>query len=114
MPAAPFLREPRRIFHQAVRQEERQHADRQIDEEDPVPVVVVGDPAAERGADGGRHHDGHAVHREGHAAFFRRKRIGQDGLFGRLQTSAAGALQDAGDDEHRQAGRDAAQKRART
>ena len=37
---------------------EREEADGDVDEEDPAPVVVVGDPAAEDGADGRRGDDG--------------------------------------------------------
>ena len=86
-------------------------ADRQVDEEDPVPVEVVGNPTAQRGADGGRDHHGHAVNRECHAALFSGEGIGQNGLLGRLQSAAARALQNARDDEERQIGRDAAEER---
>src|SRR6202042_2181090 len=55
------------IKDQALREEEREQADGEIDEEDPVPGVIVGAPAAESGADRGRHDNGHAPDGEGHA-----------------------------------------------
>ena len=94
--------EMRRIFDHAVAEIEREDADGKIDEEDPVPVEVVGDPAAEGGTDGGRDDDGHAVDGEGLAAFFDGEGVGQDGLLAGRETAAAGALQDAGDDQQRQ------------
>jgi hypothetical protein len=69
-----------------------------------VPVEVVGDPAAEGGADGGRDDDGHAVDREGLAALFDGEGVGEDGLLAGREAAAAEALQDAGDDEQRQRG----------
>ena len=88
----------RRVFDHAVAQVERQQADGQVDEEDPVPVEVVGDPAAERGADGRRDDDGHAVDGEGLAALFDGEGVGEDGLLAGREAAAAEALQDAGED----------------
>ena len=83
--------------------EEREQADRHVDEKDPAPAEIVGDPAAERGPDGGRDDHGHAVNGEGHAALFAGKRVGEDGLFAGLQSAAARALQHAEEDQHAQA-----------
>ena len=55
---------------------------------------------------------GDSVEREGQAALLRRKRVGQNGLRHRLKSAAARALNHAEQDQHRQAGRDAAQQRA--
>jgi hypothetical protein len=74
-----------------------------------VPVEVVGDPAAEGGADGGRHHYRHAVEREGLAAFFNGEGVGEDGLFAGGQAASAEALQYARHDQQRQRLRQAAQ-----
>jgi hypothetical protein len=63
--------DPRRIVDQARDQNERQNADRNIDEEDPAPGEVVGDPAAQRGADGGREHGDQAIERKGLPALVR-------------------------------------------
>ena len=102
----------RRIFDHAVGEKERQQAERKVDEEDPVPVVVVGDPAAERGADGRSDDDGHAVEREGLAAFFDGEGVGEDRLFAGGESAAAETLQDAREDEQRERGRETAEQRA--
>jgi hypothetical protein len=48
-----------------VGEEEGEDADGDVDEKDPAPVVVVGDPAAEDGADCGCGDDGYGVEGEG-------------------------------------------------
>ena len=83
-----------------------------IDVEDPAPGVIVGDPAAERGADGRRHDRGDAVQRKGQAALLRREGVGQNRLRHRLQSAAARALQDAEHDQRPQRRRGAAKQRA--
>jgi predicted transcriptional regulator len=83
--------------------------DGDVDEEDPAPGVVVGDPAAERGADGGREDDRHAIDGEGLAALVRRESVGEDGLLAGLQAAAAGSLEHAEEDEERERGREAAE-----
>ena len=101
-----------RIFDHAVGKIERDEADGDVDKEDPMPVEVVGDPAAEGGADGGGDHDGHAVDGEGLAAFFDGEGVGEDSLFAGGEAAASGSLKDTGEDEKREAGCDAAQERA--
>ncbi len=100
------------VFDHAVGEIEREQADGDVDEEDPVPVEVVGDPAAEGGADGGSDDDGHAVDGEGLAALFDGEGVGEDGLFAGGEAAAAGALQDARDDEKWQSVSDAAEQGA--
>ena len=100
------------VFDHLVGEVERNQANGDVDEEDPVPVVVVGDPAAEGGADGGRDDDSHAVDGEGLAAFFDGEGVGENGLFAGREAAAAEALQDAGDDQEPEAGREAAERRA--
>ena len=104
--------EVRRIFDHAVAEVERDQANGDVDEEDPVPVEVVGDPAAECGADGGGDDYGHSIDGEGLTALFDREGVGEDGLFARGQASAACTLQDARDDEQGEGVRDAAEERA--
>jgi hypothetical protein len=58
----------RRIMHDALREHEREDADRHVDQEYPMPAVVVGEPPAERWTDSGRDHDCHSIHGKGHAA----------------------------------------------
>ena len=94
--------DPRRIFNQPRDQHECQEADGNVDEEDPAPRIVVGDPAAQRGADGRREHGDQAVERERLSALVRLEGIGHDGLRHGLQSSAACSLEHAEDKQHRQ------------
>ena len=77
-------------------EEEGHDADGDVDEEDPAPVVVVGDPAAEHGADGGRGDDGDGVEGEGGGALGGREGVDQDGLLDGGEAAAADALQGRG------------------
>ena len=93
-------------------QRHRHEADRAVDEETPVPGPVVGEPAAERRADHGRDHHRDAEQREGLAALFRRKRVGEDRLRDRHHAAAAEALQDAEQQQRIEIAGEAAQNRA--
>ena len=97
------------IFNDARGEEEGENGDGDVDEEDPAPGVVVGDPAAERGTDGGREDDGHPIDGEGLAAFAGRKGVREDGLLAGLEAAAAGSLEDAEKDEQRKRGSEAAE-----
>src|SRR5258708_5278305 len=77
-----------------------------------MPVEVVGDPAAEGGADGGCDDDGHAVDGEGLTALFDGEGVGGDGLLAGGEAAAARALEDARDDEEGKGVRDAAEEGA--
>ncbi len=88
-----------RIFDHAVGQVEGEQADGQVDEEDPVPVEVVGDPAAQGGADGRCEDDGHAVGGKGLPALLDGEGVGENGLLAGGEAASAEALQDAGYDE---------------
>ena len=79
-------------------------ADGDVDVEDPAPGVVVGDPAAEGGAEDGRAHDGDGVDGHGHAALVAGKEVGQNRLHGGLEATASEALQDSEDDEQAERG----------
>ncbi len=50
-----------RLVDEPMHQRQRGHPDRHVDEEDPVPGEIVGDPAAERRADRRRDDHGDAV-----------------------------------------------------
>ena len=88
-----------RVFHDAAGEKNGENAYGNIEEEDPAPGVVVGNPAADGGSDGGRDDDGHAVDGEGDAAFVGSEGIGEDGALAGLEASAGRALKDAEDDE---------------
>ena len=83
----------RRVVHQGARQEQRQDAHGDVDEEDPSPGVVVGDPAAQGRADDRRHDDAHAVGGHGQALLGPRETLDQDRLARRLQRPAARPLE---------------------
>ena len=104
--------EIRRILNQPRGEQQRKNSDRNIDEENPAPGEVVGDPAAESRTDRRRRDDRHSVDGECHAAFGGRKCIGQNRLLARLQSAAARALQNAADDQNGQIRRESAQERA--
>src|ERR1700693_6123137 len=59
------------IFDEACDEEECQEADGNVDEEDPAPGEVVGDPAAKSRADGGSEDGDKAVEGEGLPTFVR-------------------------------------------
>ena len=71
-------------------------ADGNVDEENPAPAPVIGDPSAERRADGRRGDDRHAVEREGGGAFRGGKRVDEDCLLDRREAAAADSLQACG------------------
>jgi hypothetical protein len=100
------------IFDHAIGEIEGDQTEGKVDEEDPVPVVIVGNPAAEGGTDGGGHDYGHAVESEGLAALFDGEGIGEDGLFAGGEATSSEALQDAREDEPAEAGSESAEDRA--
>ncbi len=100
-----------RVLNQARGEQQRDDSDRDVDEENPAPGEVVGDPSAEGGADGGSGDNGDAVDGEGHAAFGGRESVGEDGLFAGLEAASASALQHAADDERGQVWRESAEER---
>ena len=106
------LHQVRRVHQDAGGEQHRDDAHGHVDEEDPAPRVVVGDEAAERRADGGRHHHRHSVHRECHAALRGRERIREDRLLGRSEAAPADPLEHAEEDQQPEVRREPAEKRA--
>ena len=94
-----------------LHQQQRQNADRDIDQEYPVPGEMVGDRAAEHRADGGRQDHGKPVHGERLPAPLRRKGVHQHRLRDGLQSAAGDALNDARENQKRQTGRKTAAER---
>ncbi len=88
-----------RVFHDAAGENNGENAYGDIEEEDPAPGIVVGNPAADGGPDGGCDDDRHSVDGEGDAAFVGSEGIGEDGALAGLEASAGRALKDAEDDE---------------
>ena len=100
----------RRIVDVARHHHEREDAHRDVEVEDPSPGVVVGDPAAEGGADDGRDDDAESVGGHCLTMFFFRKCLQQDGLGEGLQTASGEALQYTEDDELGQAAGESAEQ----
>src|SRR5579859_363647 len=99
-----------RVLDEARGEQDGENAYRNVDEEDPTPGKVVGDPSAQSRADRRSGHHRHSVHCESHAAFCRRKRIGENCLLARLQSAAACTLENAADDQRGQIRGQPAQK----
>src|SRR5271165_2811826 len=70
----------RSFRNEHIGQNEQNHSDRSVDQEAPMPGVVVAEIAAEHRSHDGRDDDGDAVKREGLSALLRRECICQDGL----------------------------------
>ena len=94
-----------------VDDESGEQADRHVDEEDPRPAVVVGDPAAEDRPGDRRHHRDHREQGQGHAALRRWVDGDQQGLGDRIQRPGDEALQGAEADQRRHRLGDAAEER---
>ena len=91
--------EIRRILEHVKDEEQRQRADGHVDEKDPTPRIVVGDPTAERRTNERREHGGDTVERKRDAACFGRKGVGENRLRHRLESAARRALQHAKEQE---------------
>ena len=89
---------------EAVDHEQREDADGDVDVEGVAPGVAVREPAAEGGAEDGSDDDAEGEDGHGGAALGRGEGLQQDGLRERLQRSAAGALNDAGDEDEGERG----------
>ena len=87
------------------------NAERHVDVEHHAPGIILGEVAAERGADHRRHHDAHAEDRQRLAVPTARKGIEQDRLAQRHQRRAEHALGQAEHHHALQAPRHAAQRR---
>src|ERR1035441_3965063 len=97
---SPEVFEIGRILDNALCQHQREDADGHVDEEDPVPAVVIRDPTAKSWTDCRSDDDGYAIHGECHAALLGRKRVSEDCLFAGPESATACTLQDAEEDQH--------------
>jgi hypothetical protein len=102
--ALPPRPDVRRILDDGVDEEGGQDADREVDEEDPAPGVVVGDPPAEGRAEDRRHDDAHGKRRHGRAPPGGLEALHEDRLRDRLEGPAAQPLEDPRHDQHAEAG----------
>ena len=91
---ARFLAHVGQVGHRA---EEGEHAHRQVDQEDPVPGIVLGQPAAQQRPDQRPHDETEAEDRHRFAALFRGVQRHQDDLADRDQRGSEHALQEPED-----------------
>ena len=101
----------RGVLDEAGSQQQRHDAYRDIDEENPAPGEIVGDPASQRRTDGRRHDHGDPIDGERHSSLGGQKCIGQDRLLAGLQAASSHALQNPENDQPLQIGSQSAQKR---
>src|ERR1700686_8493 len=101
-----------RILNKPLGQQERNDADRNVDEENPAPTEVVRDPTSKRGTDCRSHHPCDAINSKCHAPLGGSERVRKDVLLTRLQASATRALKNAEDDQHRKIERKSTQRGA--
>ena len=88
-------------------------ADRQVDEEDPRPGIVLGDPATQDRPGDRRHHGHHRQQGQRHAALGRRVDADQQALRDRVHRAGHRALQRAEHQQHAHALRHAAHERGK-
>src|SRR5260370_3514771 len=65
-------------MNELVGKVERQNSDRYVDEKDPTPVIVVGDPASEHRSNRRSRHNDDSKQRKGRSTLRRRGGIGKD------------------------------------
>ena len=100
-----------RVLNQTRRQQQGENPHRDVNEENPTPAEIVGDPSAQRWTDGRSHHHRSAVNRKGHTPFCGSERVGKNRLFAGLETASPRTLHDPEDDEHGQVGSESAESR---
>ena len=105
------VRVRRQVRHEDPRHHESDDADRDVDEEDPLPAEAVDEQAAGERADEGRDTGGGAPQSHGGAATIRREGAGDDGHGLRRHERRAEPLHRAGDDQQLERSRQAAPER---
>src|SRR5262249_7766433 len=100
------------LAQQRANEPERNHADRAVDEEAPLPGKIIREPATARRSDHRGYDHGDAEQRKTLAALFRRKRASEDRLRHRHHAAAAESLHDTEQQQRLQIGRETAQYRA--
>ena len=95
----PASRTARDVRHRDDGERERDHADGDVDPEDPAPAPRIGDEAARERADEDRDGERGADPRHDPGAFARRRHLADDRLRHEVQAGRADALRDARDGE---------------
>src|SRR6202021_811120 len=83
------------VIDQKMDEDHRDQTNRQVDEEDPAPGVVIGEPSTQGRTECGRAYRRDCIERKRETTFFRRKDGGQNCLRHRLQAAAPSALNHA-------------------
>ena len=91
-------------MHDPLREEQGDDPDRNVDEKNPVPTVVVSNPTAQSWANCGGDDNRHTINRKAHVPLFGGEGIGKDRLFAWSETAASKALHDAKSNQHGKAG----------
>src|SRR6185312_10212841 len=99
-----------RILDQSIGQVNGQNSNRDLDEKDPSPGIIVCDPSAQHRSDGRSKHGGDAVECKGQSALFRRETVVQNCLRHRLEPAAADTLDGPEQQQHWKARRESAEK----
>src|SRR5580704_12226496 len=94
-----FASELGRVGDEPASQNQRQNPNRNINEENPTPAPVVGDPSPERRPDHRCRHNGHAIQSKCRGPFLRRKCVHKNRLLDRSQPAASNSLQHTKKDE---------------
>ena len=108
----PGFSQIRRVEQERAGHEEAEHADRQVDVEDPAPRPLVGQVAADGGPEDRAEDEADAPHRHGEPALMEREDLPEDRLRERNDRAAAETLEDARDDQRGEVGRRTGQERA--
>src|ERR1700721_1933591 len=103
--------EERWIFDQGVSQIKSEEDHGQRDEKYPAPGIVVSNPPSQHRPDCRGENRCNAIDSKREAALLWRKRIVENGLRHRLQSTATDALYSSKDQQYRQARRQAAKQR---
>ncbi len=105
-----LTRELGRIRYQTLGENQRQDSDGNVDEENPAPTPVVGDPAAQRRTYRRCGDDGHAVKGKSRRPLARGKCVYEYRLLHWCKAASPNALQDAEENQQPQAGRQSTQQ----
>src|ERR1700730_1026886 len=92
---------PRRVLDKDPDEKNRDNSHRQIGEEEPAPIEIVGDVTAQCRSENGRDDRCDRGDAKCGAALFRRKRVENNRLLARLQAAAEEALRESKYDELR-------------
>ncbi len=107
----PLLIDVFRVPYGEISRDQGEAADGDVDEEDPAPVVIDAEPAAQGRPDDGGDDGGDRKQRHGRALLLGREAVHQDALAARLEPAPGQPLDHPEQDHLPQAGREPARRR---